>query len=102
MIKSEALQFLPLIKAWGEGKEIQSFSSQGFWYDLNRYDCTFMNPVETYRIKPKTNKYRVALFRGASEYPVLLTDLTTAIATEKGTQFIRWLTDWVEYEVSVV
>ena len=64
MTREEAEQLLPIIKAFAEGKEIESRCIKGdksLWYDDE--DPSFDNDLE-YRIKPET-KYRP--FRDAKE-----------------------------------
>lgn len=51
MKQIEAKQFLPLIQAWSEGKEIQMFGySENDWIDCT--EVAFCDPPSKYRIKP--------------------------------------------------
>ena len=53
--------------------------------------------ADKYRVKPPPKKYRVALF---NDYTCVCTadNMNDASSYEKDTGFVRWLTDWVEYE----
>lgn len=83
-----------LIKLWEDGAVIQyRRSSEYKWEDI--LDPVWSEDTE-YRVKPVTRKYRVALMRNSSK----------AVDTEQhareitySASFIRWLTDWIEYEV---
>ncbi len=54
-----------------------------------------------YRIKAVSNRYKVGLFKGTDNIPYFLvfTTDTSAFVQEYNDDFVRWLTDWVEYEV---
>lgn len=85
-----------LIKQWADGAIIQIYNDDGqCWYDapLNRPSW---HETVTYRVKPVTRKYRVGLFDGV---PLTAQDSKQAAAFENSIGFIRWLTDWIEYEV---
>lgn len=57
------------------------------------------NNIE-YRIKPKTIKYRVALFNSNTvPYTVLYRTESSAYEAKQHATFIRWLGDWIEVEV---
>jgi len=55
---------------------------------------------EKYRIKPPAKKYRVALFRRHNDEPLVVASNSqvTADNYESMPDFVRWLTDWIEYE----
>ena len=88
-----------VIIAWANGAEIESQSSpdRGWvpilsspgWYE----GCE-------YRVKPPAKKYRVALFK----YPGVEAGVSVAHSEHDAERykengyFVRWLTDWVEYE----
>lgn len=88
------------IIAWANGAEIE--------YRLDPHDSwSRANPPSRYagweyRIKPPAKKYRVALFRFLSEAASTYTACTDiqeeADSYEQHRHFVRWLTDWVEYE----
>ena len=88
-----------VIIAWAEGADVQ------VWDDINDMwdDVTVEAPTFTgkkYRIKPPAKKYRVALFKYHN------TGAAASVANneedgeffERGPRFVRWLTDWIEYE----
>lgn len=68
------------------------------WHDVTGETPTFRG--EKYRIKPPAKKYRVALFESDTSVYYTSTADTPKDANfyEKGRGFVRWLTDWVEYE----
>jgi hypothetical protein len=83
-----------VIKAWADGVEIE------YWnFNENKWISAF-NPLwsETarYRIKPKTIKYRVALFTDNS---LAVSSEVDAKYWEENRWFKRWVTDWQEVEV---
>lgn len=88
-----------VIIAWAEGKEVQVRSPiDGLWLDLTIPTPTFTD--EEYRIKPPAKKCRVALFNnGRRSYTGTVDTPEDADLYEKeAPYFIRWLTDWIEYE----
>jgi len=62
MKQSEAAKFLPLIKAWSEGKTIQSLSPiTDKWNDFDgEKHLNFDNKISSYRIKPEPRIFYVA------------------------------------------
>ena len=89
-----------VIIAWANGAEIEyrlgpddswSKATSPNWHA----DCE-------YRVKPPARKYRVALFRFSSEATSRYTACTDiqeeADSYEQHRSFVRWLTDWIEYE----
>ena len=87
------------IIAWAEGKDVQVWDEgANCWCDIVKAIPFFMG--DKYRIKPPAKKYRVALFESDTSIYYTSTADTPEDAEfyEKGRGFIRWLTDWVEYE----
>ena len=86
-----------VIIAWAEGAEIEARSSADRKWVVAR-NPTWWADVE-YRVKPG-KKYRVALF---NDYTCVYTadNMKDASSYEKERSFVRWLTDWVEYEGSL-
>lgn len=84
------------IVAFAEGKEIQWKDAKGKWVDWNSAENSpSFNPDTAWRVKPPVKKYRVALTcRG----PVAYADPFWEKDIEQDFNFIRWITDWVEYE----
>ncbi len=85
-----------VIIAWAEGKDVQVWDEGAkCWGDVVASIPFFMG--DKYRIKPPAKKYRVALF---NDYTSVCTadNMKDASSYEKDSGFIRWLTDWVEYE----
>lgn len=85
-----------VIIAWAEGKDVQVWDYG--WHDVTGGTPTFSG--EKYRIKPTAKKYRVARFESDTSVYYTSTADTPEDANfyEKGRGFIRWLTDWIEYE----
>ena len=88
-----------VIIAWAEGKDVQ------IWNSINKrwVDLVLSNPnfrADKYRIKPPAKKYRVALFESDTSVYYTSTADTPEDANfyEKDRGFVRWLTDWIEYE----
>ena len=86
-----------VIIAWAEGKDVQVWDKNNErWCDMVLADPDFM--ADKYRIKPPAKKYRVALFNNCSIYTSTADTPEDADFYEKGRDFVRWLTDWIEYE----
>ena len=78
-----------LIYEWARtGKKVQ-VKYNGEW--VNALTPAW-DPKLQYRFKPEVKRYRVALFEDG---PMA----ATTEDIEDCNKFIRWLTDWVEYEV---
>ena len=89
-----------VIIAWAEGKDVQVWDEGAkCWRDVKTSTPAFIEDWE-YRIKPPAKKYRVALFIRFDEAPDAVVANSQAIADslEAMPNFVRWLTDWVEYE----
>ena len=89
-----------VIIAWAEGKGVQVWDKNNErWCDMVLADPDFM--ADKYRIKPPAKKYMVALFKYPDYYYYTSTANTQEDAAfyESCRAFVRWLTDWVEYEV---
>ena len=89
-----------VIIAWAEGKDVQVWDfTQNEWGDVTDKSPTWCEDWE-YRIKPPAKKYRVALFRKPGETPCVVVSNSPVTADNLATMpdFVRWLTDWVEYE----
>lgn len=85
-----------VIIAWAEGKDVQVWDECAkCWCDIVKSIPFFMG--DKYRIKPPAKKYRVALF---NDYTRVYTadNMNDASSYEKERSFVRWLTDWIEYE----
>ena len=92
-------KYADVIIAWANGAEIEARSSADRGWLVTR-NPTWSEDVE-YRVKP-VKKYRVALFRLSNEASSAYTTCTNtqeeADSYESIPGFVRWLTDWVEYE----
>lgn len=89
-----------LIKAWADGVEIQGRYKEDPWFTYTtEITPEWKNNIE-YRIKPKTIKYRVALFNGKTvPYTLTCHSEPGAYEAEQLAIFNRWLGDWIEVEV---
>lgn len=90
-----------VIIAWAEGKAVQvRDEGTSRWYDIKGKFPIF-NEDREHRIKPPAEKYRVALFEdtiSGSIYTSIADKPEDASSYEKERSFVRWLTDWIEYE----
>lgn len=90
-----------VIIAWANGETVQVRSRvTGEWVDLEFTTPTLND--EEYRIKPKVviQRGRVALMRdGYRNFIRTSPTELHALKMEGHPGFIRWLTDWIEYEV---
>ena len=89
-----------VIIAWAEGKDVQVWDfTQNEWGDVTIESPTWCKGLK-YRIKPTTKKYRVALFSSHSGESLVVACNSPATAEnyESLPGFVRWLTDWIEYE----
>jgi hypothetical protein len=100
-------QFYEVIVGWAEGQPIQfSFyrDSDKTWYNYRKDECPDFNDSDVkWRLKPeaKTGKYRVALFKEPKEgfYYTKNDDGYGNEDFENSIRFVKWLTDWIEYEL---
>lgn len=96
---------IKILKAFLDNKEIQHRHDNGevggLWYDGPGPKSPIPNfSLYEYRIKPETNKYRVGLLIGKNYYTISVsTDDSANLMEHTDPAFIKWLTDWVEYEV---
>lgn len=98
--QESAKKWAELLLAFAEGKIIQ-FADAGHWYEvMSVAHLDLHSNVSCYRIKPetKTGKYRVALHKSYDGVLYTSTVSTDEIVNEPHSTFIKWLTDWVEYE----
>lgn len=90
------------IHAWADGAQIQYNYDNSGWRDID-YPSWIVteNNLNKYRVKPDTNKYRVALFfDGVSYYWTKTADNHNDESHyQEHKYFNNWLTDWIEYEV---
>ena len=87
-----------VIIAWAEGKDVQVWDEGAkCWCDIVKAVPLFM--VDKYRVKPPAKKYRVALLKDYSEpYSLTAKNQASADELESRKNFVRWITDWIEYE----
>ena len=89
-----------VIIAWAEGKDVQvRDEGTNRWYDV-RGKFPLFNEDREHRIKSPAKKYRVALFHKHGYEPLTVTANSSEVAKNYKSMpgFVRWLTDWIEYE----
>ena len=100
VIMTQRHKHADVIIAWAEGKDVQVWDDiNDMWDDVTAEAPTFMG--KKYRIKPPAKKYRVALFKDVFSGNIHTNTVDIqkdAEFYEKNPAFVRWLTDWVEYE----
>ena len=60
MTREEALNYIPLLSAYGAGKAIQAELESG-WSNVGSRGLSFNLPPERYRIKPEPREFYVVL-----------------------------------------
>ena len=87
-----------VIIAWAEGKDVQVWDKgDERWSDVRSRIPVFNEDWE-YRIKPPAKKYRVALFKNHTSTHTSTADTQEDADFCEMPNFVRWLTDWIEYE----
>lgn len=75
----------------------------GAWFDLEITGSFIPDfTTDVYRIKPEPNRYRVGLFKDNDFYYTMIferNDERESKFLEQKPNFVKWLTDWIEYEV---
>ena len=101
MNKLDAAKFLPILKAYSEGKTIQVFlSHRKEWVDNINGELSFRLKVDNYRIKPKRVKYKRYLIVLGDVYYVLNHNEYNVTLPEDEPCFIKWIdNDWQEIEI---
>jgi hypothetical protein len=93
-------QFAEVVAAWAAGAKIQyrRNDDEAAWQDQSHPFCIY---DLSWRVKPQTIRYRVALMlRIDGDYDVRIDiDESDAEYRQCDHYFIRWLTDWQEVEV---
>ncbi len=114
MNQEQAKAWLPLIQAVAEGKTLQTKVFRWVEDELHGVhwvfdwvetygEVDFSTPPSRWRIKPEPKKawYRVAIFKGAFDcFPLQIAlgeQMENQFQVEK--DFIRWLTDRIEYQL---
>lgn len=85
-----------LIKQWADGAVIQYYNIHfDKWMDTYK-NTPYWNQDEQYRVKPVTHEFRIALMH--QDVIHISRDNINATCMETHRNFVRWLTDWIEYE----
>ena len=92
------------IVAFAEGKQLQwwhPFVEEWVDFDWEVYNGPWAPPTGQWRVKPETRWYRVALIKSQiGELWVGTADEESdEVTLQNSLQFVRWLTDRVEYNV---
>lgn len=90
-----------LIRAYLDGKAVQYLEPGSDWRDIEPADTVKKFPHfyadRAYRLKPVTIRYRVALLCNEAHYSTATVDnLEGERRLSANSQFVRWLTDWIE------
>lgn len=86
-----------VIIAWANGAEIEHRMNPDYEWGKTNNPPRWSEEYE-YRVKPPAKKYRVALFKDSDYYTSTADIQEDAAFYESSSVFVRWLTDWVEYE----
>lgn len=93
-VKNKPRKHAELIKAWADGAEVQFRSlSDEEWMDIHVPNWA---EYVQYRVKPEMREFRVGLTTAG---PKVLHHKTHEARFKSSKHFVRWLTDWQEYEV---
>ena len=63
MNKNNAAQYIPLVQALADGKEIEVRSADGMWDTVRHGEVVFSLDPERYRVKPEPRKFYLAISR---------------------------------------
>ena len=85
-----------VIIAWANGAQVEFRSHLSGGWEASSAPSWFED--YEYRVKPPAKKYRVALFKNPNYYTSTADMQEDAAYYENSPVFVRWLTDWVEYE----
>ncbi len=92
-----------LIKAWADGAEIEFYDWESKDWFPNKYPSWGVNSV--YRIKPKLPAYQVRFFiyrPYCAYYEHVCANVRNQEDEklwENDPRFIKWITDWIQYNV---
>lgn len=102
--------YAEILRAIADGKQIQRLVGIDEWYDVSHNDALHYVREATLQLRhadlrikpePKIGRYRVALMRRVSDgCAYTYTADGDGDAVRRSFNFVRWLTDWTEYEVS--
>ena len=89
-----------VIIAWANGAEIEfKVKATGDW---RKTDTPSWQEDYEYRVKQPAKKYRLALFLSYGDdgetYAAVANTQKSVDFYEQNQRFVRWLTDWIEYE----
>ena len=88
-----------VIIAWANGAKIEYRKSPEDIWSAAEFPGRYEN--YEYRVMPPAKKYRVALLQNIDNgnyYTVAADTQDDAVCCVTASGFVRWLTDWVEYE----
>jgi hypothetical protein len=86
-----------ILLAYANGASIECRHNNGSWIQSPRSNPNFLfDEGFEYRVANPKSKYRVALVR--DDGPLIAENQGSAEQLENASDFIRWLTDWVEYD----
>lgn len=94
-----------LIKAWADGAQIQVLQNDGTWETVKTPEAGLgWYEHKSYRVKPETKRARMALVVNGlmpidDPWIVSIQDTSQEADWRATGRFIKWIGDWVEYEV---
>jgi hypothetical protein len=103
MTKDEARKAAKVMEAWANGAVIQySRNNPSSWSNISATGPSSAPAWDwytyNYRVKPETKKFRVCLIRQTNGET---RSYCVSSESEAGnSHFIKWLTDWIEYEAA--
>ena len=101
--QEKARKAAELLVAWADGKKIQILLEQGWIdYTFHHQPAVSIIDLKKFRLKPEPIKqwYRVALFKYDDDFLTQVADNGADENDYEGNiNFVKWLTDRIEYEV---
>jgi len=89
-----------LMMAYAKNRDLKFEYFSSISNGWNGTDIPSFHEDLEYRIKPTIQRYRVAFMKDEDgEYWTTTQDENTHFNPEMESQFVRWRTDWIEYEV---
>jgi hypothetical protein len=94
--------YAEVIKAWADGAEVQYYDCNK-WWDWNTGWTAGVAPTFTadfkWRVKPIKRVCRIALLKDGPFLVFSDTSVFDSALDVASPDFVKWLTDWIEYEV---
>ena len=93
---------IEIITAMKEGKQIEVEQYPNVWEELKKEACpNLLKYSRYYSIQKEMPRYKSALMRKYGDvenfYVVSVTNIDSATNVENSNNFIKWLSDWIEF-----